>query len=218
MKRSFNVIVALVALLVFAPLFLLVALLIQLEDGHPILFVQERLGKGVRPFRICKFRSMRGGRVTRVGRWIRATGLDELLQFVNVLQGSMAVVGPRPMTLEDVVRLGWQRPDMMRWRCKPGVTGLAQLFAGKGRQVSRFLDESYALHGTIRLDLQVIALSFLVNCLGKHRVRLVLSLWRARRRTKRRATGKPAAGSRGPEPEPVALLCRGLGRQGKGAS
>lgn len=186
MKRSLDIFVAAVALLLFAPLFLLVSLLILLEDGRPILFVQERLGQRMRPFHIYKFRSMRGGEVTRVGRWIRVTGLDELLQFGNVLQGPMSVVGPRPMTRDDVARLGWQDPGMPRWRCQPGVTGLAQLFAGKGQRVSRFLDGRHARHGTLWLDLQLIALSFLVNCLGKHRVRCALSWWRGvRRKTKR---------------------------------
>lgn len=196
MKTCFDTIVAFIALLVFAPVFLLVALLILLEDGRPVLFVQERLGEAMRPFTVYKFRSMRGGRVTRVGRWIRATGLDELLQFFNVLQGSMSVAGPRPMTVQDVVRLGWHDPEMKRWSCKPGVTGLAQLFAGKGRQVSRFLDDRYARQGTIWLDLQVIALSLLVNCLGKYRVRRALSLWRAQRRNKRRAVASLQRGEK----------------------
>jgi lipopolysaccharide/colanic/teichoic acid biosynthesis glycosyltransferase len=185
-KNAFNVVVASLALLAFSPVLFLVALLILLEDGRPVLFVQERLGKGMQPFRIYKFRSMRGGRVTRVGRWIRGTGLDEWLQFFNVMQGAMAIAGPRPMTLDDVARLKWHNPDMKRWRCKPGVTGLAQLHAGKGRHVSRFLDDCYVRHGTLWLDLQVIALSLLVNCVGKHRVRSALSAWRGwRRKTKR---------------------------------
>lgn len=185
-KRAFNLIVAASALLVFSPVLLLVALLILLEDGRPVLFVQERLGKGMQPFSVYKFRSMRKGRVTRVGRWIRVTGLDEWLQFLNVIQGSMAIVGPRPMTLDDVVRLGWNDSGLSRWRCKAGVTGLAQLFAGKGRHVSRFLDDRYARDATVWLDLQVIVLSFIVNCLGKHRVRRALCAWRSwRRRTKR---------------------------------
>jgi len=186
MKSAFNLVVASSALVVFSPVLLLVALLILLEDGRPVLFMQERLGKGMQPFRVYKFRSMRGGRVTRVGRWIRVTGLDEWLQFFNVIKGTMAIAGPRPMTLDDVARLGWHDPEMNRWRCQPGLTGLAQLFAGKGRHVSRFLDDCYVRHGTLWLDLQLIALSFLVNCVGKHRVRRALSVWRGwRRKTKR---------------------------------
>jgi lipopolysaccharide/colanic/teichoic acid biosynthesis glycosyltransferase len=190
MKRAFDIIFAMIGLVVFAPGFLIVALLILLEDGPPIVFVQERLGKKMKPFYIYKFRSMREGRVTKVGRWIRATGLDEVFQFLNILHGSMGVVGPRPLTREDVVRLCWHDITMARWTCKPGVTGLAQLYAGKGRQVSRFLDESYARNGSLWLDFQVMALSFLVNCFGKNRVRSALWWWRARGRNKRRAARK----------------------------
>jgi lipopolysaccharide/colanic/teichoic acid biosynthesis glycosyltransferase len=193
MKRVLDIIFATTGLVVFSPCFFIVALLILLEDGPPVLFVQERLGKEMKPFRIYKFRSMRGSRVTQVGRWIRATGLDELFQFLNVLQGSMGVVGPRPMTADDVARLGWHETGMARWRCKPGVTGLAQLFAGKGLQVSRFLDESYARNGSLWLDFQVIVLSFMVNCFGKRRVRCTLLQWRAWRRNKRRTARKHAS-------------------------
>ncbi|MCM0083833.1 sugar transferase [Geomonas sp. Red32] len=186
MKGAFNTIVAGTALLLFAPLLVLVALLILLDDGGPVLFVQERLGKRMVPFSIYKFRSMRDGRVTRVGRWIRVTGIDELLQFINVLKGEMAIVGPRPMTRDDVDRLGWGGPDLDRWRSEPGLTGVAQLFAGKGRRVSRFLDGCHAGRWSLWLDIQVIVLSFLVNCVGKHRVRNTLSRWRNwRRKTKR---------------------------------
>jgi lipopolysaccharide/colanic/teichoic acid biosynthesis glycosyltransferase len=190
-KRLFDVIAASIGLLVFVPVMVIVALLILLEDGRPVLFVQERLGKGMRPFLIYKFRSMRSGRVTRVGRWIRATGIDELLQFFNVLRGSMGMVGPRPMTREDVVRLDWHDPGMPRWCCKPGMTGLAQLFAGKGRSVSRFLDEKYVSQCGFALDAQVVALSFLVNCFGKRSVHRALSWWRAWRRSERRGSLLP---------------------------
>lgn len=189
MRPIFDRLCALCGLAAFAPMFCIVALAILFEDRGEVFFVQERLGRGMRPFRVYKFRSMRGGKVTRVGGWIRTTGLDEVLQFVHVLQGSMAMVGPRPMTRDDLARLGWLNPAMGRWRCKPGVTGLAQLFAGKGCRVSRFLDEWYVRHSSLRLDLTVMALSFLVNCVGKYRVRRLLSQWRGWRRKLRRARG-----------------------------
>ena len=87
-----------------------IAAAILLDDGRPVLFRQERLGHRRRPFHILKFRSMRDGRVTRVGRVLRATGLDELPQFVNILRGDMSAVGPRPLTADDVARLGWSGP------------------------------------------------------------------------------------------------------------
>ena len=75
------------------------------------------------PFTILKFRSMRDGRVTRIGRLIRATGLDELPQFVNILRGDMSAVGPRPLTADDVARLGWTTPQHdFRWQSRPGDT------------------------------------------------------------------------------------------------
>ena len=79
-----------------------IAAAIVLEDGWPVLFRQERLGRRRRPFTILKFRSMRDGRITRVGRMLRATGLDELPQFINILRGEMSAVGPRPLTESDV--------------------------------------------------------------------------------------------------------------------
>src|SRR6187455_2049147 len=106
-KRGFDVIGATGGLLFFAPVCLLIAIAIVLEDGRPVLFRQERLGERRRRFTILKFRSMRNGRVTRVGRFLRGTGLDELPQFVNVLRGEMSAVGPRPLIEADVLRLGW---------------------------------------------------------------------------------------------------------------
>lgn len=185
-KRLFDIIAASIGLIVFAPVFLIIALFICLDDGGPVLFTQERLGKGMKRFLIYKFRSMRDGRVTWTGQWIRATGLDELLQFFNVLEGSMAMVGPRPMTMGDVARLNWQDHAMRRWHCKPGMTGLAQLFAGRGQRVSRFLDDTYAGSYSLFLDMQIVVLSFLVNCFGKGSVKRLLSWWRTWRRSSRR--------------------------------
>jgi lipopolysaccharide/colanic/teichoic acid biosynthesis glycosyltransferase len=95
-KRLIDVAGAAGGLLFFLPAMTLVALAILLEDGFPLLFHQERLGAARRPFTILKFRSMRDGKITRVGRVLRSTGLDELPQFINVLQGRMSIVGPRP--------------------------------------------------------------------------------------------------------------------------
>jgi len=92
---------------------------VWLEDGAPILFRQTRLGLDRRPFTILKFRSMRDDKVTRIGGLIRATGLDELPQFVNILRGDMSAVGPRPLTAVDAARLGWTTPDYdFRWRIR----------------------------------------------------------------------------------------------------
>ncbi len=131
----------LAGLMLLSPVFAVVALAILLDDGGPVFFMQSRLGRGRAPFRIYKFRSMREGRVTRAGAWLRTTGLDELPQLVNLLRGDMSLVGPRPLTAEDVRRLGWEGAERdIRWSLRPGIAGLAQLYAGRGARLSWFLD------------------------------------------------------------------------------
>src|SRR5437868_6370667 len=128
LKRAFDLVGAVAGVVVFAPVMVVAAVGILLDDGRPILFRQARVGYRRRPFSIFKFRSMRDGRVTRVGRVLRATGLDEVPQFFNILRGEMSGVGPRPLTEADIARLGWNdRGVDFRWRVNPGLTGLAQL-------------------------------------------------------------------------------------------
>ena len=151
LKRMFDVAVAALSLLALSPLLLVVALLIKLEDGGPVLFVQRRLGRGNQFFDMIKFRSMRhdkldpegnrsaardDDRVTRIGAFIRRTSIDELPQIVNVLKGDMSIVGPRPHALGsrannkyfwDIDRQYWQRHCL-----KPGLTGLAQVRGHRG--------------------------------------------------------------------------------------
>lgn len=182
-KRLFDLVGAVGGLLAFSPAMAVVAAAIVLDDGRPVLFCQERIGRGRRPFTILKFRSMRDGRITRVGRMLRATGLDELPQFINILRGDMSAVGPRPLTESDVTRLGWTGPRAdFRWRVLPGLTGLAQVTdAGSGR-VSLGLDRRYVARQSLWLDVQLVAVSFAINALGKTRVRgLLVRSSRARR-------------------------------------
>jgi lipopolysaccharide/colanic/teichoic acid biosynthesis glycosyltransferase len=176
MKRLFDLAGAVGGLLFFAPVMGLAALAILLDDGRPLFFTQQRLGQERQPFIILKFRSMRNGRVTRVGRVLRATGLDELPQFVNVLRGDMSAVGPRPLAEADVVRLGWStsRHDF-RWRVPPGLTGLAQVMGPGPSRRSLFLDRLYIARRSLWLDVRLIALSFAINALGKTRTRELLS-------------------------------------------
>jgi lipopolysaccharide/colanic/teichoic acid biosynthesis glycosyltransferase len=170
-KRLFDVAGAIGGLLFFAPVIAAVSAAIVADDGGPVLFAQPRLGRGRRPFTILKFRTMRGGRVTRVGRLLRATGLDELPQFLNILRGEMSAVGPRPLTADDVARLGWMTPHHdFRWRVLPGLTGLAQLAGPPSAAGSLALDRYYVRRASLQLDVRLIALSFAVNALGKARV------------------------------------------------
>src|SRR5690606_37611613 len=135
-------------------------------------FVQTRVGKDRRPFRIYKLRTMRDGSVTRLGRWLRSTGLDELPQLVNVLRGEMSLVGPRPLTPEDVTRLGWDGArHALRWRVRPGIVGLAQLYAGRGKRLSWFLDARYVERRTALLDASILLLSVVIPVIGKRPVR-----------------------------------------------
>ncbi len=163
---------ATVGVLVFAPVVAVLAVAIRFEDGGSAFFRQERVGRLRRPFTVLKLRSMRDGEVTRVGRWVRATGLDETTQFLNVLRGEMSVVGPRPLTAADIDRLGWDGVEHEdRFALPPGITGLAQLFAVPGAASSRALDEAYHRDRCAWLDLQIVAASFVVNILGKSRVK-----------------------------------------------
>ena len=151
-KRFFDLSLAIPALILLMPLLVLVAIAIKLESPGPIFFRQERVGHGNRFFYVFKFRSMythacdisgnvstrRGGdpRVTRVGRIIRSTSIDELPQLINVLLGEMSIVGPRPHALGSLAgdRLFWE-VDSRYWhrhRLKPGITGLAQIRGFRG--------------------------------------------------------------------------------------
>jgi lipopolysaccharide/colanic/teichoic acid biosynthesis glycosyltransferase len=173
-KRAFDLCGAAGGLLFFAPLMLGVACAILVDDGRPLLFRQARLGRGRRHFEIVKFRSMRDGRVTRVGRILRTTGLDELPQFLNILRGDLSAVGPRPVTEEDVRRFGWDGPSAaVRWRVTPGLTGLGQL-AGRSPRESLRLDRCYARRRSVMFDCRIVAMSFVVNLLGKSRARRLL--------------------------------------------
>jgi len=176
MKRLFDVLGALAGLAFFALPMAFIALAILLDDGGPVLFRQERLGRYRRPFTILKFRSMRDGRVTRVGKFVRATGLDELPQFINILRGELSAVGPRPLTEADVNRLGWTRNRHdFRWRVTPGLTGLAQVMGTNSAREALRLDRAYCRYGSLWMDARMLALSFAVNAFGKTKVRQLIS-------------------------------------------
>ena len=126
-KRGLDLVAAAALLLLLAPVFALVALLVRVRLGAPVTFVQLRAGLGGRPFRIFKFRSMAEGdgpdadRLDRFGRLLRLSGLDELPQLVNVLRGEMSLVGPRPLPL-DYLR-HYSPRQAQRLRVRPGIAG-----------------------------------------------------------------------------------------------
>lgn len=180
-KRAVDLAFAGAASLVFAPAIVGIALAVRLEDGGPSFFTQSRVGEARRQFRIVKFRTMREGAVTRVGSWLRRTGLDELPQFVNVCRGEMSVVGPRPLTSEDIARLNWGS-SLHDWRfsVRPGITGLAQLVGGRDARHSARLDRIYLRTQGVALDARMVALSFIANLVGKPLVRELLRPHRRR--------------------------------------
>lgn len=174
LKRCSDIVIALTVLVVLSPLLAVIAVAIHLQDRGPSLFTQIRLGRARRPYRIFKFRTMLDGRISRLGAGLRRTGLDELPQLFNVLRGDMSLIGPRPLTAADVVRLGWDR-DLPRWQVRPGITGLAQVYAGVGARLSRFLDQRYvaglAAGHWAYLDVQIAMVSAAMLVLGKRPVR-----------------------------------------------
>ena len=172
-KRVFDLTCCLIALPVYGPVIVAIILAIKWDDGGMIFFRQERIG--LRGCRFCclKFRTMTEGKVTRVGKWLRLTGLDELAQILNVLRGEMSVVGPRPLTRADISRLGWEK-HIFRWELPPGLTGLAQIYNGLGARRSLACDRLYAKKLSLAMDIYIVFISFCINIIGKRKVR---QLW-----------------------------------------
>ena len=190
-KRLFDCGLAGVGLIVSAPLWALLAIAIKMEDGGPVFFRQARVGLGGCPFDALKFRSMvpdaeaRTGpvqaaendpRVTRVGRFMRATAMDELPQLWNIFAGDMSFVGPRPLRPGEVeVRGDGQLVPLdripgyaARHRVRPGLTGLTQVYASRDiSRTSKFrLDQVYLKRAGFWLDLKLILLSFWITGRG----------------------------------------------------
>ncbi len=170
-KRAFDLIIALLALVVLLPIILLVGLLIRFKLGSPVLFRQTRPGLNGKPFNMLKFRSMldatdRDGnqlpdeqRLTRFGRILRSTSLDELPGLLNVLKGDMSLVGPRPLLMEYLPL--YSTEQARRHEVRPGITGWAQI---NGRNAISWedkfkLDLWYVDNRSIVLDIKILFLT-----------------------------------------------------------
>lgn len=170
-KRSFDILVASVALLLLLPVLLLIAVVILATMGRPVIFSQQRPGLAGRPFRILKFRTMTARRsqdgtllpdekrLTRTGRLLRAASLDELPALVNVIRGEMSLVGPRPLLMEYLPL--YSKEQARRHDVRPGITGWAQV---RGRNALTWeqkfeLDVWYVDNRSFWLDLRILWLT-----------------------------------------------------------
>ena len=163
MKRLFDISLTVLAMPLWLPVVALTALLVLVFEGRPVFFAQERSGLNGRPFRLLKFRSMRTGggtdaeRLTRFGRFLRASSLDELPELFHVLSGRMSLVGPRPMPVRYLER--YSETQRRRLEVRPGITGLAQI---NGRNMLSWDDKfrydvQYADFHPLWLDVKILA-------------------------------------------------------------
>lgn len=173
-KRVLDIALSLAALIIFSPIFVLTALAIKLQDGGPIFFFQKRVTINGKEFFICKFRSMivdaeqdgkslpaidNDPRITEIGRFLRATRIDELPQLFNILKGDMSIVGPRPERTEHIEAYCSEIPEFSyRLKVRGGLTGYAQVY-GKYNTTAYDklkLDLMYIQNYSIKLDIEII--------------------------------------------------------------
>jgi lipopolysaccharide/colanic/teichoic acid biosynthesis glycosyltransferase len=196
LKRPLDIFLSSLMLLLSAPFYILIALAIKLDDGGPVFYRQQRWGRGGRKFSVLKFRTMipdadkkfglkqvglNDERVTRVGRLLRACGLDELPQMINILGGGMSFVGPRALAVGEILfdgdgrRIDYEEtPGFLdRLAARPGLTSLATIYLHKDSSVRRKFryDLCYIQHQSLGLDLRLIALSFWISFRGKWETR-----------------------------------------------
>jgi lipopolysaccharide/colanic/teichoic acid biosynthesis glycosyltransferase len=175
-KRLLDLALLLPTLPAFGAVTALLALAVLVVDGRPVFFVQERLGRRGRPFRVYKLRTMTTEvdvdtrRPTALGRVLRRHGVDELPQLFCVLMGHMSLVGPRPLTPSDHERLVARHPPFARrLEVKPGITGLAQVHPSVGVEATTAWDTEYVHKRSMRLDLAILLRTLYINVVGKER-------------------------------------------------
>jgi len=170
MKRLGDILASILALLVLAVPMLIIALLIRLGSKGPAIFKQRRVGRRGRPFTMLKYRTMRQGvdpfgqsphgaddpRLTRLGRWLRETSLDELPQLLNVLVGQMSLVGPRPLYERQAEK--WTARQRKRLDVRPGLTGYAQAYgrASLTHEEKIEMDVHYVENRSLHMDVKII--------------------------------------------------------------
>lgn len=170
-KRLFDILFSLLVLIMLSPVFLIVALLVRINLGSPILFTQERVGINNKIFKMYKFRTMKDGkdkngnllpdseRLTKFGKILRSTSLDELPEFINILKGDMSLIGPRPLLIEYLPL--YSNEQIKRHNVLPGLTGWAQI---NGRNAISWsekfkLDVWYVENWSISLDIKIFFLT-----------------------------------------------------------
>jgi len=186
LKRVMDICASSLALLILTPVYLILAIAVQLSSKGPIFFRQERIGKHGRPFRIIKFRSMysdaeRDGpqlssakdpRITPIGRWMRRTRMDELPQFWNVLKGDMSLVGPRPERQHFIKAITEVAPHYRHLhKVRPGITSWGQVKFGYAENVEQMVrrlkyDILYIENMSLAVDLKILAYTVLIILKG----------------------------------------------------
>ncbi len=171
-KRALDLLFATILLVIFSPLFLIISILILVDSKRPVFFLQDRIGKDGKVFKMIKFRSMvvgaeKGGvyefkndkRVTKVGKFLRKTSLDELPQLINIIKGEMSFIGPRPvLTYHPWKFEEYPQEKKKRFLIRPGITGLAQINGRKAVDWNKRIeyDIEYINKLSFFLDLKIL--------------------------------------------------------------
>ena len=175
MKRALDFLAGLIGIILLSPVMIIVSLIILITDGRPVLFKQQRVGKGNKLFTVYKYRTMRNGtgdiateelkdadeKITKVGRFLRVYSIDELPQLFNILNGTMSLVGPRPLipAEENIRKL---RDEYNVYSVTPGITGLAQINGRDNLSIEEkaLLDKEYIENQSLMLDIKIILKTF----------------------------------------------------------